>query len=80
MYVLLIVNYNLGSPAPQQAPAAAGQAAGDIQAQWAEYYRSLGYTYYGQQGQQGGPAAPGQGGPGQPPPPTTSANGDPKKV
>lgn len=49
--------------------------AGDPQAQWAEYYRSLGYAYYGQQGQQN-PAASGQ----TPQPPTTTAapNGEQK--
>ncbi len=50
----------LGAPA-QQPQAQPAQAAGDIQAQWAEYYRSIGYgSYYGQQqvGQQ--PGQPGQ--------------------
>ena len=63
--------------APTGAPAGATPAQpGDLQAQWAEYYRALGYTggYYGpQQGQQpGAPAQPmGQ-------PAATSANEDQK--
>ena len=64
----------IGTPATtQQSPAATPGAQGDLQAQWAEYYRSLGYgAYYGQQG---GGAAPAQG---QQPPTTTAANGDQK--
>ncbi len=50
----------IGAPS-QQPPAQAGQA-GEAQAQWAEYYRSLGYAYYGQQGN-----VPPQPVPGQPP-------------
>ena len=48
--------------APVQQPQAQVASAADIQAQWAEYYRSMGYPYYGQQpgGQPGGQ-------PGQPP-------------
>ena len=82
----------VGSSAPQGQPQAGqagqgaqtGQATSDVQAQWAEYYRSLGYAYYGQQG--GSPAqAPAQGpSQAQPPPqpaaqpPVTSANGEQK--
>ena len=67
----------LGSPAPQSQPQA-GQAAGDIQAQWAEYYKSLGYAYYGQQGS--APAQDQAQAQAQPPaqPPVTSANGEQK--
>ena len=39
--------------------AAQGQPGQDLQAQWAEYYRSLGYQYpYGQQAGQPSAAAP----------------------
>lgn len=58
-----------GSQAP--AGAAGAQQGADVQAQWAEYYRSLGYgAYYGQQG--AGAAA-------QASPPTTTASEE-KKV
>lgn len=76
------------SPA-QQSQTQSASAGGDIQAQWAEYYRSLGYAYYGQQG-----VAPGQQGtvpnqqqsgvsnqssqPAQPP--ASTANGGEQKV
>lgn len=55
---------------PQMAGSGGATAAPEqIQAQWAEYYRQLGYAYYGQQpGQQGGPQPgqqPPQGGAGQ---------------
>lgn len=67
----------LGTPAaPAGAPAGttAAQPGTDIQAQWAEYYRSLGYGgYYGQQGQQQ-PGVPAQA-TGQPP---ASTNEDQK--
>ena len=56
-----------------QAPtgAAGAQQGADVQAQWAEYYRSLGYgAYYGQQG---------AGAPAQASPPTTTASEE-KKV
>ena len=76
----------LGSPAPQSQPQAAGQT-GDLQAQWAEYYRSLGYAYYGQQGgaQSGVPAQAPVQAQSQPPaiqpvaqPPSNTANGEQK--
>lgn len=69
----------IGSSAPQSQPQS-GQAGADLQAQWAEYYKSLGYAYYGQQGgAQGGAQAPAQGQPQPPaPPPVTSANGEQK--
>ena len=63
-----LLAFFLGAPA-QQPQAQGAQAATDIQAQWAEYYRSLGYgSYYGQQpgGQQ--PGQPNQPVPGHPPP------------
>ena len=57
-------NTSLGQPRPQTQPAptvaaanAGGQSA-DLQAQWAEYYKQLGY-YYGQQQTQQPPAAAG---------------------
>ena len=40
-------------PQPQPQPAGANST-GDVQAQWTEYYRQLGYAYYGQGGQPGG--------------------------
>ena len=52
--VFLII---FSAPPAQQQPAQAGQSA-DVQAQWAEYYRQLGYAYYGQQGGQQPGGAP----------------------
>ena len=55
--------------AGQQGQGQPGQPSGDLQSQWAEYYRQLGYAYYG--GQQGGagqqqPGASSSGGRGAP--------------
>lgn len=56
------------SAAAQPGQGQPGQASGDLQSQWAEYYRQLGYAYYGggQPGgaQQGGgqQSSPGAGG------------------
>ena len=49
-------------PQPQPQPAGANSA-GDMQAQWTEYYRQLGYAYYGQGGQPGAQGPPAGGGP-----------------
>lgn len=67
------VSFFVGS-ATQQPQAQGNQPsqAADIQAQWAEYYRSLGYPYYGQQS--AAPSASGQ----PPQPPTATSNGDQK--
>lgn len=70
----------ISAAAAQPGQGQPGQASGDLQSQWAEYYRQLGYAYYGggqpggvQQGggQQSSPGAGGGGvggGPGGPEP------------
>lgn len=73
------LSYPVASAAqqPQPQPQMAGAAAGtqdQIQAQWAEYYRQIGYAYYGQQpGQQ-------QVQPGQQPQPASAVPGQEPKV
>lgn len=62
------VMYSIKGAPAQQPQVQAGQTA-DIQAQWAEYYRSIGYaSYYGQQagGQPGPQPGPQPGQPGMP--------------
>ena len=59
-----------GHPAQvQQGQGGAATGGGDLQAQWADYYRQLGYFYSGQQ-QSGGAGATGQ-----PPNPGGANNG-----
>ena len=56
--------------ATQQGQGQPGQPSGDLQSQWAEYYRQLGYAYYG-----GQPGAAGGGGAQQQQPGASSGGG-----
>ena len=56
--------------ATQQGQGQPGQPSGDLQSQWAEYYRQLGYAYYG-----GQPGAAGGGGGAQQQQPGASSGG-----
>lgn len=58
------------SAAAQPGQGQPGQASGDLQSQWAEYYRQLGYAYYG-----GGQPGGAQQGGGQQPSPSAGGGG-----
>ena len=63
----------LSLTAATQQPQGQPGASQDLQAQWAEYYRQLGYAYYGQGGAAGGQ-------PGQSPGGATGGSGGEQKV
>ena len=65
----LLYYYSLWEGQVQQGQSGAATGGGDLQAQWADYYRQLGYFYSGQQ--QGGTPGP----TGQPPNPGGASGG-----